>query len=75
MSPEFVRKQGFKLKKIKKPIYVRNVNDIFNKEGLIEHTMKMNIFYKDTWREWKLTWLRAKVKHYLRYIMACLLWS
>jgi len=48
MSPEFVRKQGFKLKKIKKPIYVRNVNDIFNKEGLIEHTMKMNIFYKDT---------------------------
>jgi len=32
MSSEFARKQGFKLKKIKRPIYVRNVDGMFNKE-------------------------------------------
>jgi len=32
MSLEFARKQGFKLKKIKRPIYVRDVNGTFNKE-------------------------------------------
>jgi len=26
MSSEFARKQGFKLKKIERPIYIRNVN-------------------------------------------------
>jgi len=35
MSSEFVRKQGFKLKKMERPVYVRNVNGTFNKEGLI----------------------------------------
>jgi len=30
MSLEFTRKQGFKLQKIKRLIYVRNVDDIFN---------------------------------------------
>ena len=43
MSSEFTRKQGFKLKKIKNLIYVRNVDEMFNKEGLIENTMKVNI--------------------------------
>jgi len=36
MSSEFTRKQGFKLKKIERPIYVRNVDGFFNKEKLIE---------------------------------------
>jgi len=35
MSSEFSRKQRFKLKKIKNPIYVRNMDGIFDKEGLI----------------------------------------
>ena len=39
VSLEFVRKQGFKLKKIKRPIYIRNVNRMFNKEGPIENTV------------------------------------
>ena len=30
MSLEFVRKQGFKLKKINRPIYIRNVDSSFN---------------------------------------------
>ena len=35
MSLEFARKQGFKIKKIKRPIYVRNVDRMLNKEGPI----------------------------------------
>jgi len=46
MSLEFARKQGFKLKKMKRPIYVRNVNRIFNKEGPIENTVEVNIYYQ-----------------------------
>ena len=45
MSSEFTRKQGFKLKKIERPIYIRNVDRTFNKEGPIEHTVKFNIYY------------------------------
>jgi len=46
MSFEFARKQGFKLKKIKKSIYIRNADRTFNKEGLIASIIKINIFYK-----------------------------
>jgi len=44
MSSKFVRKQEFKLKKIEKPIYVRNMDEKFNKEELIENTAEINIF-------------------------------
>jgi len=40
------KKWGFKLKKIEKPIYMRNMNGTFNKEGLIEHTVEVNIYYQ-----------------------------
>ena len=46
MSLEFARKQGFKLKKLDRPIYVRNVDGSLNKEGLIEHTVEVNIYYQ-----------------------------
>ncbi len=45
MSLEFARKQRFKLKKMKKPIYVRNINETFNKKRLIENTVEVNIYY------------------------------
>ena len=45
MSSEFVRKQEFKLKKIEDLIYIRNVDGTFNKEGPIEHTVEINIYY------------------------------
>ncbi len=48
MSLEFVKKQGFKLKKIERPIYMRNVNGSFNKEGPIKSTTK------SIEREWRL---------------------
>ena len=34
MSSEFARKQGFKLKKLERPMQVRNVDGSFNKEGV-----------------------------------------
>jgi len=46
MSLEFVRKQEFKLKRIERPIYVRNVDGMLNKEELIEHTVEVNIYYQ-----------------------------
>ena len=39
MSSELARKQGFKLKKLNRPMYVRNVDSLLNKEGPIEHTV------------------------------------
>ena len=46
ISSEFTRKQGFKLKKINRPIYVRNVNSSFNKEGPIKYMVEVNIYYQ-----------------------------
>ena len=46
MSSEFVRKKGFKLKKLERPIQMRNVDGSFNGEGLIENTVEVNVYYK-----------------------------
>ena len=46
MSSKFAKKQGFKLKKLERPMQVRNVNGSFNKEGPIENTVEVNVYYK-----------------------------
>jgi len=46
MSSEFAKKQGFKLKKLERPMNVRNINGLLNKEGPIEHTVEVNIYFK-----------------------------
>ena len=46
MSFEFTRKQDFKLKKLERPIQVRNIDRSFNREGPIENTIEVNIYYK-----------------------------
>ena len=46
MSSEFARKQGFKLKKLERPMNVRNVDGLLKKEGPIEHTVEVNIYFK-----------------------------
>jgi len=46
MSSEFARKQGFKLKKLDRPMYVRNVDGSLNKEGPIKHMVEVNIYYQ-----------------------------
>jgi len=45
MSSEFARKQGFKLKKLERPIYIRNMDSSLNKEGPIQYTVEVNIYY------------------------------
>ena len=45
MSSEFAKKQGFKLKRLERPMQVRNVNGLFNKEEPIEHMVKVNIYF------------------------------
>jgi len=47
MSLEFTRKQGFKLKKIERLIYVMNVDGFFNKEEPIEYMVEINIYYQE----------------------------
>jgi len=47
MSLEFARKQRFKLKKIERLIYVRNMNGFFNKKGSVEYTVEVNIYYQE----------------------------
>ena len=46
ISLEFARKQGFKLEKIKRLIYMRNVDGMFNKKEPIEHMVEVNIYYQ-----------------------------
>ena len=46
MSSEFAKKQGFKLKKLERPMNMRNVNGLLNKERPIEHTIEVNIYYQ-----------------------------
>ena len=46
ISLKFVRKQKFKLKKIERLIYVRNVDGTLNKKGLIKHMIEINIYYQ-----------------------------
>jgi len=46
MSSEFARKQGFKLKKLERPMQVRNVDGTLNKEGPIENTVEVNLYFK-----------------------------
>jgi len=46
MSSKFTGKQRFKLKKIERPVYIRNVDSSFNKERPIEYTVEVNIYYQ-----------------------------
>jgi len=46
MSSEFTKKQGFKLKRLERPMNVRNVDGLLNKEGPIEYMVEVNIYYQ-----------------------------
>jgi len=46
MSSEFTRKQEFKLNKIKRLIYVTDVDGFLNKEESIEYTVEISIYYQ-----------------------------
>jgi len=46
ISSEFAKKQSFKLKRLERPINVRNMDGFLNKEGPIENTVEVNIYYQ-----------------------------
>ena len=46
MSSEFARKQGFKLKRLERPMNMRNMDGSLNKEGPIENIVEVNIYYQ-----------------------------
>ena len=46
MRSEFARKKRFKLKKIERLIYMRNMNSPFNKKEPIKHIVEVNIYYQ-----------------------------
>jgi len=46
ISSEFAKKQEFKLKKMERLIYVRNIDSSSNKKGPIEHMVDINIYYQ-----------------------------
>ena len=47
ISLDFAKKQGFKLKKLEKPMNVRNMDESLNKEGPIENMVEVNIYYQE----------------------------
>ena len=47
ISLEFAKRQWFKLKKIDRPMYIRNMDSSLNKEGPIKHMVEVNIYYQE----------------------------
>ena len=47
MSEKFVRRHKFKRTKLKKPVYVRNVDGMLNYVGPIVNTVEVKIFFKE----------------------------
>ena len=47
MSSEFAKKQGFKLKRLERPMNIRNMDRSLNKEGSIEYMVEGNIYYQE----------------------------
>ena len=46
MDMTFAREKGFKMKKLKNPLLVRNVDGIVNAGGAITHQVECNMFFK-----------------------------
>jgi len=46
MSDEFVRKHKFRRTKLERPIYVRNVDGMFNYMGPIVDTVEVEIYFR-----------------------------
>ena len=60
MSLEFTRKQGFKLKGLERPMHIRNMDGSLNKEGPIEHTVEVNIYYQGHWERIEINVIREQ---------------
>jgi len=60
MSSKFAKKQGFKLKKLERPMNVRNVDGSLNKEGPIENMVEVNIYYQGHRERTEIDVIRAQ---------------
>ena len=60
MSLEFAKKQGFKLKKLERLMNVRNVDGSLNKEGPIENTVEVNIYFQEHRERMKIDVVREQ---------------
>ena len=58
MSLEFVRGNNFK--KLYRLIYMRNVNGTFNYEGPIEHTVEVELIYREHKERMKIDMIRGQ---------------
>ena len=47
ISSKFTRRNKFRKKKLDKPICIRNIGSISNHKGLIEHTVEVELFYRE----------------------------
>ena len=57
MSLEFAKKQGFKLERL---INMKNVDGSLNKEGPIENTVEVNIYYQEHRERIKINVIREQ---------------
>ena len=46
ISKEFARKHKFRRTKLERPVYMRNVDGMFNYAGLIVDTVEVEIYFK-----------------------------
>ena len=69
MSLEFARKQEFKLKKIERPIYVRNMGRMLSKEEPIENTVEVNIYYQEYRKRTKIDMIRDQKQNVILGIL------
>jgi len=60
ISSKFAKKQGFKLKKLERPMNVRNVDGSLNKEEPIENTVKINIYYQGHRKRMEIDTIRGQ---------------
>jgi len=43
---KFVKKNGFKLKKLERPVRIQNVDGTRNSRGLVTYEIEMNVYYQ-----------------------------
>ena len=60
MSSEFAKKQDFKLKKLERLMNMRNMDGSLNKEGPIENTVEVNIYYQGHKERTKIDVIRGQ---------------
>jgi len=51
ISKQLTDKQGFKLKKLSRPIKIKNINGTNNSRGLVTHEVEVKFISKNMWNK------------------------